>query len=545
MRPLKRRFNRFIKKKTEVFLVIVFAVVLALFLGIKIAQHRVPEDVKNASLVLQAMEKASCVGEAWGLDIYLGKKNERLLAQPLSKEKCLIASLFAEKILRVAPWERSLDDLKYTFYVLREERVRRLSEATVFLIRAKEWRRDLLFKDEPLAPQDALILKGLREEEKELPAEEMIKRYQAMSWKTKREPLKVRFLAREAYLDQGRPAGLERKLQQLKRYERDGQVPFSIILATNEMSRGMLSPKEPLVFSDKSPAPRKPEGVLPEYQKALERLSSGDAAGFVDEAEALAARYGKKDFAPLLLYQAWSVSKYDLEDSARAETILVGLKKKYPISDWAYPERAPEFLKKKAGFKSKKPRGLGTLLLPFNVLRGPSQNIAEEFLDRIQEISDELAPGTTREIVLEEIKAQERFGDLLPLTQKRLKGYQINLCDQGARIFWGEKAGFLDVVFLVRGALDPEGDSGFGGMALKLQEIRVQGVAVPRAFLRQIEGDFKALVEKANIPLDLVEAKYWKGGAKFVFKKREVVETSVLNESFPPESSSEGDVSHA
>jgi hypothetical protein len=523
LRSLKRRIKRFSKTRTEVLFVIVCAVTLVSFLGIKTVRHRVPEGVKNPSLVLQAMEKANCVGDVWGLDIYLGRKNQELLSQPFSKEKRLIVGLFTEEVLKNAPWERPLDDLKYAFYILREEKVRSLSEATVILIRAKEWWRDFWIKEAPLSPRDSLVLKTLREEEKALPPAEMGKRYQEKVWKTENEEMKARLLARETYLDQENlQPRFKRRLEQLRGYEREGLLPFSVVLAIREMAKGPLLQRDLLVPGQNRFSSSEREVTLKEYQKTLTALSSGDAKGFVEKAEALANQYAKKDFAPVLLYQAWGVAKYDLQDPVRAAELLAKLKKEYPVSDWAYPEKAPDPLARGAGFCLKKTGGLGKFLLPFNLLRGPAKKVMAEFLEKMKKINGELAPGATREIILDEEALQSGFLDFFsPSEQKALRGYQANLCEQGVRVFWGWDFGFFNVVFSARGSLEAKGVRDQEEIVLKLREIRVQGVAIPRSFLRQSENDFKEILEKAELPLELSEAKYWKGGAKFVFKKKE------------------------
>lgn len=529
--PLKKRRKKKGQKKGEIVFVLACAVALVLFVGIKTVRHRVPEDVRRASLVLQAMERAQCVGDVWGLDIYLERKNEELLTQSFSKEKCLIAGLFAETLLRSGAWERPLTDLKYAFYVLREEKLRRLSEATVFLIRLKEWWRDRWVKEEPLSSKEALTLKTLREEELALPPEEMGKRYQAMIWKVESDEIKMRLLAREAHLDQEQLLPrLKRRLQELKDYERRGVLPFSLVLATEEMGKGSLMKGRSLGPEGKPFLVRDREVLLQEYQKALQALASGDSSGFVEKAEALAMQYEKRDFAPLLLYQAWSVAAYDLQDRVGAERLLAKMKKEYPVSDWAYPERASAVLRQGVGFKMKRPRSLGEVFLPWNIFRAPAKKITEGFIEQFQKISDGLVTGATREIVADEATAQEQFVNFLPAPlQKRLQGYQVNFCDEGARVFFGVNVGFWDIVFLCRGALEAETVNGARTMALKLREIRLFGVAIPRAFLRQMEGDFRVLVEQAALPLDLIEAKYWEGGAKFVFEKGDLRERGLLS----------------
>jgi len=526
----RKRFKRFSKKKTELLVVIICAVMLALFVGVKTVRHRTPSDVKDPSLVLRAMKDANCVGDVWGLDIYLGRKNEELLSQSFPKEKTLMVGLFAETILRSAPWERSVEDLKYAFCILRQEKIRRLSEATVFLIQIKEQLRNFGEKGDVLAPKDALILKALREEEKTVSSEEMEKRYQEVLWKADSEEVKARLLVRETYLKEKLFApGHKRKIQELKRYAKKGSLPFYLAITAREIEKGPLLQRDLLGAGRKQRQLREGEVALLEYQKALEKLAAGDAAGFVEKAETMASAYDKKDFAPVLLYQAWSVSKNDLGDFMHAQKLLEKLKKEYPVSDWAYPEKTPGYLDQKPCHWARRSRGIGKFLLPLNALRGPAKRMTAEMLSRINAISKELSPGMTRELVLDEKTFQDGLGDFFSSAVHRtLQGWQVNFYEQGVRFFLGVRIGFFDVVFLGCGDLEP-GDTGTSEpMKLKLKEIRFQGIAVPRAFLLQIEEDFKKAVEQEEDPLWLVEARYWEGGAKIVFHKG------------PPRAASEG-----
>jgi len=518
----QKRLRRFWKKRGGLLFITGGMLALTLFVGIKTIRHRIPEDIKRASLILEAMEKATCAGDVWGLDIYLERKNQEIQSRSFLKERCLIAGLFAETIIKTAAWERPLDDIRHTFYVLREEKLRKLSEATIFLIRAKDLWREIWIRDEPLSPTESLKLRDFREEEKALLPAEMAKRYQEALWKTEDEGLKIRLLAREAYLDQALSLPrFKRRLQELKRYEREGKLPFSIVLSTQEMARGDLLRAEILGSTKRGFAMAEAQTLLSDYQKALEALSAGNTENFIDQAEALAARHEKREAAPLLLYQAWGVAFYDLQDHPRAEAILKKLKKEYPVSDWAYPERAPKHLSAVTKLKKQGPRSLGEALLPMNFFRRPAQESMESFFEKMRKICDELEPGATKEIVLDEAVAQEHVPEYFSSSaQQKLRGYQVNFCEQGVRAFWGTKIGFMDVVFLGRGSLEAKNQNNPESMELKLRELRFQGIPIPRAFLRQIEGDFRMRLRKEALPLDLIESKYWKGGAKFVFRKR-------------------------
>ena len=505
-------------------IVAVFAGFIALLLGAKVAAHKTPPDVKSPSLVLQAMSSAKCVGDVWGFDVYLARKNTELLSQAFPKTKVAMVGLFAEKILQTAPWERPLDDLKYSFYVLRQEKIRRLSETTVFLIRLKEILRDFWIKGEPLDPKETLILESLREEERQSSSAVMERRYQELLWKNESDSLKARLLIREASLEEQRMGQkTRRKTEQIKVYEKKGVLPFYLVLTARELRKGPPLSRELLEVKKRKFLVRESEDAMQEYQKALEVLPTRDYKGFVAKAEKMASNYSQKDFGPVLLYQAWSVAHYDLGDPVRAEKLLSKLKKEYPVSDWAYPEKAPKFLTAPDTKKAKKDgrSGLGKFLLPLNLFRGFFKKTTEKVFLEIKEISDGLTDGGTHELILDEKSAENYFEPLLPsFIQETLRGYQLNLTEEGMDVFVGVKIGIFNIVFSGRGALVAEEEDGARTMRLRLREIKVQGVPVPCSFLRQIENDFEEAVKNEDSPMELVEAKYWRGGAKIVFKKK-------------------------
>jgi hypothetical protein len=268
---------------------------------------------------------------------------------------------------------------------------------------------------------------------------------------------------------------------------------------------------------------RESEAALLEYQGVLEALTLRDYQGFVEGAKKLALKYAHKDFGPVLLYQAWGVARYDLKDLGRAEEILSKLKKEYSVSDWAYPEKIPKSLTAAHAEKDKKSwgSGWGKFLLPLNFFRGFFKKTTEKVFGKIEAMAEKLREGQTSELILDEKSAEDYFEPLLPaFAQESLRGYQINLTDEGVDVFVGVRSGIFDIVFSGRVALVAEEKEGVRTMRLRLREIRVQGVPVPRAFLRQIEKDFDETVKNEPLSTELTEAKYWTGGAKIIFKRK-------------------------
>ena len=242
------------------------------------------------------------------------------------------------------------------------------------------------------------------------------------------------------------------------------------------------------------------------------------------KAEALAETYSHKDFGPVLLYQAWSVAHYDLSDSLRAETLLAKLKKKYPLSDWASPEKAPKFLTESPTKKTGRSWriGFGKFLLPFNMFRGFFKEITQNILAKISEVSAGLENGQMSELVLDDKSAESYLEPFLPsFSHETLRGYQINLSEDGVDVFVGRKLGVFNIVFSGHGSLVSEKIDGVVTMRLRLRSLCVQGVSVPHSFLSQIEADFAEAVKREPPSMDLVEAKYWRGGAKLIFKKKD------------------------
>jgi len=502
-----------------------FACVLLFLVGLKVLAHRTPVDVKNPSLVLQAMDSAQCVGDLWGFDVYLARKNTELLAQSFPRTKAAMVGLFAEQVLQSAPWERPLDDLKYSFYVLRQEKIRSLSETTNCLIRLKETLRDFFAKDDSLDPKETKLLKTLREEELRSTPEDIAKRYQDLLWKSGSDGFKERLLVREASFEEQRLGQKSRKkIELIKEYEKKGELPFYLVLTVAELRKGPPASRALLEMKKRQFFVRESEVAIEDYQKALASLAVRDYPGFIEKAEVLADTYSHKDFGPVLLYQAWSVAHYDLSDSLRAETLLAKLKKKYPLSDWANPEKAPQFLTesptKKAGKSWRS--GFGKFLLPFNMFRGFFKEITENIFAKIAEVSEGLEGGEMSELILDNKSAESYLEPFLPsFPRDTLRGYQINLSEDGVDVFVGRKLSVFNIVFAGRGVLVPEKVDGVMTMRLRLRLLSVQGVPVPRAFLRQIEADFDKAVKSESPSMDLVEAKYWKGGAKLIFRKKE------------------------
>lgn len=524
MRFFRRLSRRVGRTKAKMIVVAACAGFMALLLGAKIIAHKTPSDVKNPSLVLQAMKPAKCVGDLWGFDVYLARKNTELLSRAFPKVKIVIAGLFAEKVLQTAPWERTVDDLKYSFYVLRQEKIRHLNEATVFLITLKETLRAFGTQGEPLDPKETRILKSLREEESRSSPEAMETRCQELLWKSKSNDFKVRLLVRKAILEEQK-AGIKGggKAEAIKAYEKKEDLPFYLVLTAKELQRGPPFNRELLGDGEKKLLSREGKGVIKEYQKALEALSVRDYKGFIGQAEEMSSRYSQKDFAPLLLYQAWSVARYDLKDPLRERELLSRLKKEYPSSDWAYPDKAPKSLITSDTGKTGRGRylELGKFLLPLNVFRGLFKETTRKVFLKIKEVNERLVLGETKELILDEKTAENYLEPFLPaFIQENLRGYQINLSAEGMDVFLGVKAGIFDVVLSGRGAVVVEERNGERKMRLRLREIRVQGAPVPRAFLRQIENDFEEAGENEALPMELVEATYWKGGAKVVLKKK-------------------------
>ena len=496
-----------------------------LLLIAKVATHKTPLEVKNPSLVLQAMKSAKRVGDVWGLDIYLARKNAELLAPAFPNTKAAIVGLFAEKILRTAPWDRPLDDLKYSFYVLRQEKIRSLYGTTVSLIDLKETIRNFGTKGELLDPAEVLILKNLREEERQSTPEGAEGRYRELLWKSGSDRLKARFLIRATALEEQRIGKKDgRAMQQIKAYEQEGILPFSLVLAAGELKKGPPMSLDLMETKKRKLLVRGSEVALQEYQEALEALSKHDYKEFIGKIEKLASEFFQKDFSPVLLYQAWSVAHYDLGDDSRANAILSNLKKEYPASDWAYPERASFFLTKidtEPANKSWQNKA-EQLFLSLNLLRGFFKQTTENGFLKINETAKGLTNGQTIELTLDGKSAENYLEPLLPaFVQKGLRGYQIYLSDEGLVVFIGVKIGIFNVVFSGRGALLVGEDEDVRTTVLRLQEIKVQGVPIPRPFLRQIEKDFETAVKNEAPLMELTEAQYWRGGAKIVFEKRD------------------------
>lgn len=499
---------------------------LAVLAGFLFKWYQVPPEVHNPSLVLAALKPEKTVGDVWGFEHYLARKNAQLLNLPLPKLKTVMTGLFAEKILETSAWERPLGDIQYSFYALRQEANQRNRTATALLIDLKEALSYAPAKGAPLGEEDVVLLKALREAELRDPSLDRGARYGELLAEDRSDAFHARLLAREAALTGQKPGSPGREdLQELGVYDQKKVLPFYLSLTARELRQGPAMGSAGFEAKVRSLSIREHEVILNEYRQALGLLAVRNYSGFVGKADAMVTKYPRKDFAPVLLYQMWGVLKYDLREEPRAEKVLFRLKKEYPSSDLAYPEKAQEFFsgEQNSGLREMIPRGSGLerIACRFNVLRGFFGRIDTDLLVRIKRVAAGMTEGQKKEEVLRPKDIKAYLESFFPVFLRRLLStYRVGLDGEEIKVFLEVKFGFTSAVISGKGAAAVEGGVSSKVLRLRLREIRLQGIPVPGLFLRQIESDFERALNSTASPLEFSEIRYSAGEVRVLFRKK-------------------------
>lgn len=483
--------------------------------------YRPPAGVRDPSRVLEALGPENKVGDVWGLDIFLEKKGAELLTPDLQRPKAVMNWLFAAKIIGTSAWDRPLDDLKYAFFLMRQDGVRRMSGFSVFLMDLKESVSGSFRKSSELDEKEEKTLRGLQEEGVRLPSGEMEKKCRELLAGGGSDAFKARLAARAAFLREKTTGGegARQDLDELSRLCRRTDTPFFLTLAEEALRESPPAREKDLSKKMKNAVSGEAGTVLAEYQNALELLSIRDYNGFVERVKKMVVAYPQKEFTPALLYQAWGVLKYDLHDAVRAEEALAGFKSSYPASEWSRPERSAGIWDAGKGRVVRGPAKQSGQ--PPSFLRNTFKASFVGIARNINRFTGMLKEDQIYEKDFDERTVNEWMGDFLPPSAKKiLTGYKVAMVEDGLDIFAGVKFGGVNFNLLGRGALVAEAGPGGNVVRMKFREIRLQNVPVPRLFLDQFEKDFDSAWAAANTSLDVLAIQYWTGGMRVTLKKK-------------------------
>lgn len=554
MKYLRRIFRR---GGTAWLVTVILLLVLSVFAA-SVFFYQASPDIERPTLILKALAPARCAGEAWGTDLYLALTNQELRNAQFPRIKDFMAGSFAQAILQTAPWERPIEDVKYTFRVLQRERLRRVSEAGRLLFRT---RMAILFRNQKQnlpGGEDFEILKELREEERRTPANEMKMRYQSMLGKKGPETVKARVAARAAYLNEEETRGGKLwGISSLKQFLKGGWLPLGLELYLEKLTRLQGKSRKARGNRYGQMAIPDQQNLLLEYDEAIEALRSGQYKGFIERADAILAKYPGQDFSPLLLFQTWSVLKYDLGDKEGAAARVAELKTKYPFSTWgrnwkkpgttSKPEEAaqalkPEILKEHAPIEipgpgeeedevpwsdqkerkeTRKKTSLVESINPLNFVRSYFSGLARGIFVKVARLAADLEPGKIYDQTLDKGKAREYLDSFIPgFAKKVMRGYDIDFDADGVSVWTDLNMGVVNVKCRGRGKVEARGAEGGRYVTLDLQDVKIQGIQVPQAILNEAERGFSETWREVNIPLDVSSIDYWQGGAKVVFKRK-------------------------